>query len=715
MATRITVSLSLSLSLALLAGAAVVAEDTPEKKPAETEKAKAVKVVKKIQAKAVAAVVNIKVVAGKVTAKALEEQKVAAKKVADATKAVAAAEETLAKASAEAAAAKTPDEKDTTAKNVAEAKAKLDVAKKQLEEGRNEVKKAAVKVRAAIQVRTFVYGNVAGVRKEVDRGDSKERFVMLTPGGPVVVEVSITLDGKPFRVARETLIDELLVAADTNKDGKATWEEAFKSPIFTMGRIRITNDQQKKQLLNGFDKNKDGLVDRMEVRQFVAQYFQGPAFTLTARNNSFGSFRGGLVIVNGQRMYRGGGRADVQKFLDTDDDGVLSQDEIAKAGDRLKSKDADDNDLLYPGELNGKPVAAGNRAAVRISTSRQVQTQVALLLGPTAKADTVFAAIQQRYKNKEGKVVAASFPALPKLFETLDKNKNGALEQTEVMALNSIAPQIVMTADLGKSDGPKGLSLKSVAPELTKSAQTGAAAGVELPGVKLAFRANLTAAPTYNYSSTAKSYLMRYDKDNNGYLELKELPKNFGPQLKMWDIDSDGKVYPKEIVAFYNRQRAPYQTQVRANATSDGNSLFQALDASGDSRLSLREMRTAHERIKEFDKNKDGKITKDEIPVTLSVSFGRGNTSYNSYRAGQGKNGNANRGANKDVPAWFTRTDRNGDGDITLREFLGTKEEFDKLDSNQDGFIEPKEAIAASKGNTAKTEKPDAAKSESGK
>jgi len=41
--------------------------------------------------------------------------------------------------------------------------------------------------------------------------------------------------------------------------------------------------------------------------------------------------------------------------------------------------------------------------------------------------------------------------------------------------------------------------------------------------------------------------------------------------------------------------------------------------------------------------------------------------------------------------------DKNGDGDITLREFLGTKEKFQELDTNKDGFIELKEAEAVGK------------------
>jgi hypothetical protein len=40
--------------------------------------------------------------------------------------------------------------------------------------------------------------------------------------------------------------------------------------------------------------------------------------------------------------------------------------------------------------------------------------------------------------------------------------------------------------------------------------------------------------------------------------------------------------------------------------------------------------------------------------------------------------------------------DRNGDGDVSLREFLGPLELFRKLDRDGDGLISPDEARAAS-------------------
>jgi Ca2+-binding EF-hand superfamily protein len=45
-------------------------------------------------------------------------------------------------------------------------------------------------------------------------------------------------------------------------------------------------------------------------------------------------------------------------------------------------------------------------------------------------------------------------------------------------------------------------------------------------------------------------------------------------------------------------------------------------------------------------------------------------------------------------PLWFRKMDRNGDGDVSRAEFLGTRAEFDALDADHDGLISRAEAEA---------------------
>jgi Ca2+-binding EF-hand superfamily protein len=43
-------------------------------------------------------------------------------------------------------------------------------------------------------------------------------------------------------------------------------------------------------------------------------------------------------------------------------------------------------------------------------------------------------------------------------------------------------------------------------------------------------------------------------------------------------------------------------------------------------------------------------------------------------------------------PEWFQKMDRNRDGDLSRREFLGSAAVFDRLDTDHDGLIDRAEA-----------------------
>ena len=48
-------------------------------------------------------------------------------------------------------------------------------------------------------------------------------------------------------------------------------------------------------------------------------------------------------------------------------------------------------------------------------------------------------------------------------------------------------------------------------------------------------------------------------------------------------------------------------------------------------------------------------------------------------------------------PIWVQRMDRNMDGDLTWKEFLGPRPVFEELDADHDGLIDPVEAEKAGK------------------
>jgi Ca2+-binding EF-hand superfamily protein len=521
-------------------------------------------------------------------------------------------------------------------------------------------------------------------RDFVDPADPIERFALLTAGGPLIVQVSLTIDGEPFRVGREKLLAEIVAAADTNKDGHTTWKEAMDTPRFTLGRLGNLNEQARLSLSRSFDRNHNDMVEVFEARHFMAQFSQGPTFLLGGAPTS-------LRVVAGVVQPAPDNKPDLLKLLDTDSSKSLDVGELAATMTRLKSRDADDNDVLEAAEVSGTPAVGMVRvAAAPGSTQPPTGT---LLLGPTATEDSILG-VSRKYHDDRGRLVSDCFPLCPELFAFLDKNQSGQIDIDELMALNNSPPHIDLTVDLANRKPGAGLKIVRLAPTIQKAADEKDNDVLELPGVRISLAASGQRPRVASYDSLVKSLLMQFDKDGNGYLDKTELPPLPG-QFEMYDENGDGKAYPEEIAAGYVRQNAPQSTQVVASVIHQGNSLFQTLDTNRDGRLGLREMRAAAARLAALDKNQDQVIAGDEIPESFTVSFGLGGTGVRVDQpvivSSPGARPASGRG-----PQWFIGMDRNGDGDVTLKEFLGTEADFQRLDANGDGLLDAQEAKAGS-------------------
>ena len=115
-------------------------------------------------------------------------------------------------------------------------------------------------------------------------------------------------------------------------------------------------------------------------------------------------------------------------------------------------------------------------------------------------------------------------------------------------------------------------------------------------------------------------------------------------------------------------------------------------------RLSARELMSAASRLAQIDGNKDGKLTPAELTTRLGieVSVKRPAAARTDMAAPAIRDRQASAAVPRDRgPAWFLRMDRNYDGDVSIREFLGQRAVFDRLDADHDGLLSPEEAEAA--------------------
>ncbi len=114
-------------------------------------------------------------------------------------------------------------------------------------------------------------------------------MLVLAPGGPLVLEVHVVIDGQSSRTVRERLVDELLRMGDKDEDGESLWAEAFEHPRFSgfeqaYGSAQSGMDLDRQR--RGYDRDADGRINRYEAERFIAQATGGAAVMLESRRTA---------------------------------------------------------------------------------------------------------------------------------------------------------------------------------------------------------------------------------------------------------------------------------------------------------------------------------------------------------------------------------------------------------------------------------------------
>ncbi|MEM8911056.1 MAG: EF-hand domain-containing protein [Planctomycetota bacterium] len=134
--------------------------------------------------------------------------------------------------------------------------------------------------------------------------------------------------------------------------------------------------------------------------------------------------------------------------------------------------------------------------------------------------------------------------------------------------------------------------------------------------------------------------------------------------------------------------------QVSFGAVNDGYPIIPVLDRNQDGRLTERELRQVSERLRELDTNDDDRLSEEDLKPVIRVAMGHGLCvqDYLGTVRGVGR-GEAARSPQMDpAPDWFVTLDKNGDGDLSEQEFVGTREQFATLDQDADGLVSIREA-----------------------
>ena len=454
--------------------------------------------------------------------------------------------------------------------------------------------------------------------------ESVQDLIFLGDNRPIFLRLRMTLGTRPFRVAWMDSVKAMHKFLDRDGNGTVTKEEADRGALATL--VRVANSGATAMPRGELDNHpKDGIVSIDELSD--------------ALRTGLGPFRVEVGKI-------ASGKTDALfEHLDRDKDGKLAKVELANAAGSLHRLDLDDDELIDGLELEpftnptamqmeDMPGRRGSRPespVIDLTPDDSSLRPVRLLLKKYDKGTN------SRASGGDNKLTNGEFAIDPKAFAKADADADGALDTEELRRfLAKVTPDIELVVTL--SPDASGTATVAVAgsdskalPPWAKVKQLGGGdLEIAIDEIRLEIHVDDGAGAVADAKRSFMAQFEAGDTDNNGYLEKSELTKDKdhpSPLTSLFDIldrDGDGKLYPKEMSEFVDRQAEAARDRMVLTASDQGRAIFSILDLNRDRRLGIREIRGTLDRVATWDRDGDGRINADEIPHHYQLTLARG-------------------------------------------------------------------------------------------
>jgi len=530
---------------------------------------------------------------------------------------------------------------------------------------------------------------------------------------PLLVRLHIQIDGKPIAAAWDAYLDALFAYLDRNGDGVLSQEEAAHAPraeflrqVFQRDWQALARDQLLRPVGLVFSQPNtvafadlqpvDGKVTRAQLAAYYRRAL-GPSGPCPV-----------TMLFDRHAGARAGEVSDLLfQVLDRNKDGKLSQEELAMAGAALRQFDINDDDAVSMEEL--APQKSFIPLTVRFPQSVPAASLAAgfFLVEAGEPSPALAAQLLNVYgKAKDQKLRRADLGLDQEAFDRLDADRDGALDAGELarfaLILSPDAEFIIRLGTRGSQEAPVAVVPRAAQGQalLTAVNQTASGLTCVLGADQFDLRRDAQ-GPSLKFNER-ESYLRLFqdaDAEHQGFIDKEDLKDPKLQQLcKLWPLAGD-KLTEKELNTFFDLHAHLLTSQVTLTIAEPGRALFDLLDARRNGRLSFHELRVAWQRLKVWDREGKGFLSRADLPKQLRLTVRQGPFDYETIR-----HATMNGMASPDTlpapvptrgPLWFRKMDRNGDGVVSLREFLGSPEEFKRLDLNGDGVIDLEEAEKA--------------------
>ncbi len=397
--------------------------------------------------------------------------------------------------------------------------------------------------------------------------------------------------------------------------------------------------------------------------------------------------------------------------LDQDKNEKVSTEEIKNAATLLRPFDFNDDELISFDELNTLREVREDTDSSGMRQQNYASTAIELG-GNTATRRIVYQLLYRydRDRYDEGspwgdrnRLNKEEIKLPDEQFAGIDKNSDNELDFQELLSyLDQPQPdlELLIRLDSETADQPRVEKINS---DNSKAADIEVITNKGSSALRIGqLSVDLVIQDFYSAQSETKQFLKQQfelaDINKNEYLETEEAEGNiyFGDIYADADDDKDEKLYQKELNAYLDERLQAARSRVQLSVANQGFDLFNILDTDRNQRLGARELVSVANRIDVWDQNGDNNLEVSDIPHYFRFTFGPENIglgipvpNQQAVNSGNGMTPSAPTG-----PIWFQKMDRNGDRDLSRREFLGPRAIFDKIDTDGDGLINASEAAA---------------------
>jgi Ca2+-binding EF-hand superfamily protein len=508
-------------------------------------------------------------------------------------------------------------------------------------------------------------------------------LIYLGDARPVLQRLHVRVDGRPFTAGWDEYLGRLFRFFDRDGDAVLTKEEGERVPAAEEFLIRMRGEGFSRNLTASFADLDTDPVDGIVTPEELAAYYRR-------------SGAGPLVVVSGQGPGFPADRLTDALFrhLDTDRDGQLSRKELLAAPAALRELDQDDDEMVSARELIPEPAAASSAAVVG---GGGMDGSAFLFVSPEEPSEELARRLLAHYdRDGNGRLSRAEVGLSQADFDRLDTNHDGTLDAGELARFRDRPPDVEFVIRLGKLAAGEAQAEMVGRPPLVGAVRgmDGGALVLTIGDAQINLRRGGEPGPSPGGDRVRQIYLAEFkaaDAQGRGYVEAKQVTSPqfalLRPVLPLADRDGDGKLTEAELLAYLDVLAEASTHCTVCLVDNRGRGLFEFLDANRDGRLGERELRTAWARLAPWDRDGDGRIARSEVPKQFQLTLGLGRPGLRAMSPGAAV---PTRG-----PLWFRKMDRNGDGDVSPREFLGTPADFRRIDADGDGLIDAKEAERA--------------------